>query len=62
MTLCKMMKQVSKPTLTLHLIYFLFANELVCVNITAKIRDELLGCKICDNTSNIILTTIYSEG
>lgn len=41
---------------------FLFANELVCVNITAKIRDELLGCKICDNTSNIILTTIYSEG
>ena len=41
---------------------FLFANELVCVNIPAKIRDELLGCKICDNTSNIILTTIYSEG
>jgi hypothetical protein len=32
------------------------------VNITAKIRDELLGCNICDNTSNVIITTIYSEG
>jgi hypothetical protein len=28
----------------------------------SKIRDELLGCIICNNTSNIILTTIYFEG
>jgi hypothetical protein len=32
------------------------------VNIKAKIIDELLGCNICDNTSNVILTTIYLEG
>jgi hypothetical protein len=26
---------------------------------TTKIRDELLGCNICDNTFNVVLIIIY---
>jgi hypothetical protein len=32
------------------------------MNNSAKIRDELTGCNICDNTSKVILIAIYSEG